>query len=76
MKRPLDPRWKPVFLFVLLLGLFPAIQSVVRWYQGEPLEIWDWLGVMAFPLLAWLWLRYFSVLGCKEGCALSDSPRK
>lgn len=76
MKARIDPRWKPVFLFVLLLGLFPAIHSVVDWHRGEPLGLWGWLGVAAFPLLAWLWLRYFSVLGCKEGCGLPEQPRE
>lgn len=75
MRRP-DARWKPVFLFVLLLFLFPAIGSVVKWTEGEPLGFWEWLGVAAFPLLAWIWLRHFSVLGCKEGCALPDQRRK
>lgn len=71
-----DPRWKPLFLFLLLLLLFPAIGSVVRWIGGEALEFREWLGVIAFPLLAWLWLRHFSVLGCKEGCAMTDKPRE
>jgi uncharacterized membrane protein YhaH (DUF805 family) len=72
----LDPRWKPLFLFVLLLLLFPALGSLVRWIEGETPGMWDWLGVIAFPLLAWLWLRHFSVLGCKEGCAVPDKPRE
>lgn len=72
----LDPRWKPLYLFVLLLLLFPAIGSVVSFIEGESLELWEWLGVIAFPLLAWLWLRHFSVLGCKEGCAMPDKPRE
>lgn len=71
-----DPRWKPLFLFALLLLLFPAIGSVVSFIEGESLESWEWLGVIAFPLLAWLWLRHFSVLGCKEGCAMPDKPRE
>lgn len=72
----LDPAWKPLYLFVLLLLLFPAIGSVVSFIEGESLELWEWLGVIAFPLLAWLWLRHFSVLGCKEGCAMPDKPRE
>lgn len=72
----LDPRWKPLFLFVLLLLLFPATSSVVGLFEGEALDMWEWLGVIAFPLLAWFWLRHFSVLGCREGCAMPDKPRE
>jgi uncharacterized membrane protein YhaH (DUF805 family) len=72
----LDRRWKPVFLFVLLLLLFPATTSVARWIEGNALGIWEWLGVIAFPLLAWVWARHFSVLGCEEGCARPDKPRE
>jgi hypothetical protein len=32
--------------------------------------------VAAFPLLAWLWWRHFSVLGCKRDIALPDVSRK
>lgn len=76
MRGRLDPRCKPILLFLLLLCLFPATHSLVTWYRGEPMGFGDWLGVAAFPLLAWLWLRYFSVLGCREGCDLSDRQRK
>jgi hypothetical protein len=69
-------RWKPVLLFFLLLLLFPSIGSVVRWIEGEPTGLLDWLGVLAFPFLAWFWLRYFSVLGCREGCDHPDRGRK
>jgi hypothetical protein len=48
----------------------------VRWIEGETLGFWEWLGVIAFPLLAWFWFRHFSVLGCKEGCAMPDKPRE
>ena len=72
----LDSRWKPVFLFVLLLFLFPATSSVVNWIEGETPGLWEWLGVIAFPLLAWFCLRHFSILGCREDCAMPDKPRE
>jgi hypothetical protein len=52
-----DRRWKPVFLFVLLLFLFPATSSVVSWIECEALGPWQWLGVLALPLPAWFWFR-------------------
>ncbi|MBI5330353.1 MAG: hypothetical protein HZB71_07045 [Betaproteobacteria bacterium] len=65
---------KPLVLFCLMLALFPAITSVVHWFQGEPLSGWEGLGVAVFPGLAWVWLRYFSVLGCRGECQPPDPP--
>jgi hypothetical protein len=70
----LPRRWKPVLLFFLLLLLFPAVTSLVRWLAGESLELLEWLGVVAFPFRAWLWLRHFSVLACRRGCMPPDQP--
>jgi hypothetical protein len=67
-----NPRLKPILLFLLLLLLFPATTSLARWFQGATLSILEWFGVLAFPVLAWLWLRYFSVLGCKDACHLDN----
>ena len=72
----MNSRWRPLILFGLLVALFPAIGSVVRGVQGEALDAWDWLGIAAFPALAWIWFRHFSVLGCKEGCRLPEPPGK
>ncbi len=72
----LDRRWKPLLLFLLLLVLFPAIGRVAAWLRGEVMAFWDWLGVLAFPLLAWLWLRHFSILGCRESCLPPDREGK
>ena len=72
----LDRRWKPVLLFFLLLALLPALGSLAAWLWGEAMSFLDWLAVLAFPLLAWLWLRHFSILGCREGCMPPDGERK
>lgn len=72
----LDRRWKPVLLFLLLLALFPAIGSVATWLRGDAMTLPDWLGVLAFPLLAWLWFRHFSILGCREDCLPPDREGK
>lgn len=72
----MSPRTKPILLFLLLLLLFPAIGSVVRWWQGQDLSPLEWAGVLAFPLLAGLWVRHFSILGCKGACQSGDMDRK
>ncbi|MEW5769174.1 MAG: hypothetical protein AB1831_02305 [Pseudomonadota bacterium] len=59
---------RPVLLFFLLLALFPAIASVARLFQGETPGPLGWLGVAAFPFLAWLWWRHFSRFGAAAAC--------
>lgn len=74
----MNSRWRPLILFCLLVALFPAIGSVVRWTQGEILSASDWLGIAAFPALAWIWFRHFSILGCRDACRLPterDTPK-
>ncbi len=69
----MSARARPLLLFLLLLLLFPAAASVARWWQGADLSGLEWAGVCAFPLLAWLWLRHFSVLGCRR-CQPPSQP--
>ncbi len=66
----MSPRARPFWLFLLLLLLFPATSVLVQWLSGEKdsLAWWELALLAAFPLLAWVWLRHFSVLGCREGC--------
>jgi hypothetical protein len=71
----MSPRARPLLLFLLLLLLFPAAASVARWWQGAALGWLEWAGVLAFPLLAWLWLRHFSVLGCRHCPPPTQPPR-
>ena len=68
----MNARYKPLWLFLLLLLLFPAIATLVKVVDSgmAALERWEWALLIALPLLAWLWLRHFSVLGCREGCRL------
>lgn len=69
----MSPRLRPLLLFLLLLALFPAIGVAVQ-VAGEGwagLSFWQWLLLAALPLLAWLWLRHFSILAC-----LADNPCK
>jgi len=64
------PSRRPVYLFLLLLALFPAIAVVVKVMESGWAELvwWEWALLAAFPLLAWAWARHFSVLGC-DACA-------
>ena len=72
----MSPRARPLLLFLLLLLLFPAAASVARWFQGASLGWLEWAGVLAFPLLLWLWWRHFSIIGCRQCVAPPDEPGK
>lgn len=63
-------------LFLLLPLLFPALTSLVAaWRTGfADLAWWQWLLIALLPGLAWLWLRYFSVLGCSGVTGLRPQP--
>jgi uncharacterized membrane protein YhaH (DUF805 family) len=69
-----NARHKPYLLFLLLLALFPALAVAVRAVQEgtASLAAWEWLLLAAFPLLLWLFLRYFSRLGCSGNCSHPD----
>jgi len=69
-----SPRWKPFLLFLLLLALFPAIAVVAQVGTDGPegLAWWQWALLAAFPALAWIYLRHFSRLACRDGCLPPD----
>ncbi len=66
----MNARTRPLYLFALLLLLFPAITVLVQaWELGlQSLGGWQWSLLVALPALAWIWLRHFSVLACLNGC--------
>jgi hypothetical protein len=66
-------RRKPFYLFILLLALFPAIGNLVAAVESgfQGLAWWQWGLLAALPGLAWIWLRHFSVLACRDACRLA-----
>lgn len=70
----MSPRLRPLLLFLLLLALFPAITVVVKALESglAGLAMWEGFLLAAFPILAWIYLRHFSRLGCREGCSPPD----
>jgi len=53
-------------LFLVLLALFQAVPvAVVAWQaQQWPDAVRDWLRLALLPGALWLYLCYFSILGC------------
>lgn len=66
----MSPRARPVLLFLLLLLLFPAITVFVQALRTgfAALTWWRWALLALLPVLAWWWLRHFSILGCRDAC--------
>lgn len=71
----MNRRRKPFYLFALLLALFPAIGVFVEALESgfATLTGWQWPLLLALPVLAWLWFRHFSVLGCQDACKPDDA---
>lgn len=63
-------------LFLLFLSLALAVQAVVKWWQGEAaMTPWDWVWLGLFLPLLYIYLRYFSILGCRDSCTLPEDKR-
>lgn len=72
MKRALA---RIAILFSLFLSLALAVKALVKWWQGATaMTPWDWFWLALFAPLLYIYLRYFSVLACKSGCALPHEP--
>lgn len=66
---------RPLLLFLLLMLLFPAVSTLITAMQAgfKALAWWQWGLITLLPGLAWLWLRYFSVFGCRDACRPLDT---
>ncbi len=54
-------------LFLVLLALFQALPVAVDAWQVRqwPATVSEWLRLALLPGALWLYLRYFSILGCR-----------
>lgn len=60
-------------LFALFVSLALAVQAVVKWWQGAAaMTPWDWFWLAQFAPLLYVYLRYFSILACKDSCTLPN----
>lgn len=56
-------------LFALFVSLALAVQATFKWWQGDVvMTAWDWFWLALFIPLLYIYLRYFSVLACKDSC--------
>lgn len=63
-------------LFLVLLALFQSLPVAVEaWHAKQwPDTLSEWVRLGLLPLALWLYLRYFSILGCRQ-CAVNDKDR-
>lgn len=60
-------------LFLVLLALFQSLPVAIESWQARqwPDTVGEWLRLALLPAALWLYLRHFSVLGCRY-CAHPD----
>lgn len=60
-------------LFLVLLALFQSLPVAVEAWQTRtwPERASEWVRLALLPVALWLYLRYFSILGCRS-CSRDD----
>lgn len=59
---------------VFAVNLFHAIRVTAIWWRTpEAIGGWDWLWIALLGPLVYIYIRYFSIIGCSAGkCAAPD----
>ena len=72
----MNPGCRVMALFLVLLALFQSLPVAVdAWHARRwPDSMTAWLRLALLPGALWLYLRYFSVLGCRR-CDGTDDAR-
>ena len=72
----MNPGCRMMALFLVLLALFQSLPVAVEAWQARqwPATTVEWIRLGLLPVALWLYLRYFSVLGCRQ-CGRDDELR-
>ena len=72
----MNPGCRVMALFLVLLALFQSLPVAVEAWQTQawPDSFVAWFRLALLPGALWLYLRYFSILGCRQ-CGRDDEPR-
>lgn len=72
----MNPGCRIMALFLVLLALFQSLPVAFEaWQRGQwPDTLSAWVRLALLPGALWLYVRYFSVLGCRA-CNGSDDAR-
>lgn len=68
--------WRAIGLFLVLLALFQSLPLAVEAWQARqwPGTAVEWIRLGLLPLALWLYLRHFSILGCRACGEKGDDP--
>jgi ABC-type transport system involved in cytochrome c biogenesis permease subunit len=69
----MNPACRAMGLFLVLLALFQSVPVAVEAWEARqwPDAVSEWIRLSLLPAALWLYLRYFSILGC---CQCGDDP--
>ena len=72
----MNPGCRVMGLFLVLLALFQSLPVAVDAWQTRqwPDTTMEWIRLALLPAALWLYVRYFSILGCRQ-CRNDDEPR-
>ena len=72
----MNPGCRVAGLFLVLLALFQSLPVALDAWQMRqwPGAVSEWIRLALLPVALWLYLRYFSVLGCRQ-CGIDDESR-
>jgi hypothetical protein len=72
----MNPACRLLGLFLVLLALFQSLPVAVEAWQARqwPDTAWERARLALLPAALWLYLRYFSILGCRQ-CGHDDDVR-
>jgi len=72
----MNPGCRVMGLFLVLLALFQGVPVAVEAWQAQqwPDTASEWLRLGLLPGALWLYVRYFSILGCRQ-CQKDDDIR-
>ena len=72
----MNPGCRLMGLFLVLLALFQSLPVAVEAWQAQqwPDTAMEWIRLSLLPVSLWLYLRYFSILGCRQ-CSVDDDDR-
>ena len=72
----MNPGCRAMAMFLVLLALFQALPVAVDAWQARqwPDTPSEWIRLALLPGALWLYLRYFSIVGCRR-CGGDDDVR-
>lgn len=72
----MNPGCRVMALFLVLLALFQALPVAIDAWETRqwPDSAVEWVRLALLPGALWLYLRYFSILGCRS-CGDGERPR-